>query len=94
MAGAKIQIGASEYSNCHGCQCSGLALECTTSDKKSPWYQYGSSLNTCKSNQKGGKVCKTTSGFSLGNKLHGKHTEIWRKDGAKNAVFTCKPTNA
>jgi len=94
--GAYLEIGGYELSNCNGCACSGLLLECDNGFVSSPsaWQAYGSDKEIISPANGLGKVCVSTSKFELqGSNPNFNAQKIWPSNGKKHAWFrTLFPT--
>jgi len=93
VPGAILEVAGSELSDCNGCKCSGLLLECDNglvSDLRS-WTAKGSEKSTSGQEQYG-SVCQTSSAFYLSGQDFPTAVKIWPQNGAKYAWFQTIPT--
>jgi hypothetical protein len=93
VPGAILEIAGSELSDCDGCKCSGLLLECTNelvSDLVS-WTAKGSE-NSTPGEEPYGSVCQSSSAFYLRGQDFPNAVKIWPQNGAKYAWFSTIPT--
>merc|ERR1711881_821611 len=83
-AGVYLEIEGYEASNCDGCACSGLGVECTADDTTNAWHHFSSDTShwvaSGASSAAGltddfGSVCTSSSGFSLSGGSY--YTKIW-----------------
>lgn len=96
VEGAYLEIGGYEFSDCNGCACSGLLLECDNGfvSSASGWEAYGSDNEIISPSYGFGNVCISASKFRLrGSNPQFNAQKIWPSNGKKHAWFrTMFPT--
>merc|ERR1712223_1738924 len=92
IQGAALEIGGYEESDCHGCKCSGLLVECDNGfvSNTNDWLAIGESSEVVQ-DESFGSVCKSTSGFFLKGQTSNAE-KIWPSGGQKYAYFRAIPS--
>jgi len=91
--GYELEIGGWEHSNCHGCSCSGLLLECDdgfVSDTDN-WVAWGGSSQSVSPSSGYSTPCQSSSGFHMSQAYSRAMTKIWASNGDKYAWFKATP---